>query len=312
MRIQLLSLLLLSTLDRMAGFRCMNFYGLETPRRGFVCDWAHPPLYYLTILKHAMQIDMIRLPFSREYIEQNDYHLMDSFILDCASLNMSVILDYHRTWESHQGPTPEEGINLAQFQDTWKKVALRYNHYSNVVGIDIFNEYQGRDASYIINIQNRVISVIESMLPGRYIYYVGCTNWGGDCEKFRLNRFNIDASRLHIDVHKYVFSGTSNPPDWDISIPNTIPAANWFIGETGWKNNVPQERQWAETFLSYLNKRNITDVCAWTIAHSGDTDGWWEDNCETFDWNKASVLNTFWDGGFKRLRELYGTKPRLK
>lgn len=294
------------------AMRCMNFYGLETPRHGFVCDWQHPPIFYLSMLKQTMGIDTIRLPFSREYVQTNDFFLMDNFIHDCGSLGINIILDYHRTWSSHQGPTPEEGITLDQFIQTWKDVALRYKDYPSVIGIGVFNEYQGTDVSYIINVHNKVIAAIESVIPNKYMYFVGCPKWGGDCERFRLNNFNINNSRLFIEVHKYIFSGASNAADWDISIPSAIPSSNWFIGEMGWKHTVPQEREWAEGFLSYLNKRNISNVCAWTIAHSGDTDGWWKDDCEVFDWSKASVLKTFWDGTFKRLRELYDTKPRLR
>ena len=290
----------------------MNFYGLETPRRGFVCDWANSPIYYLSMLKSTMQIDTIRLPFSREYAEAGDFYLMDNFIHDCTSLGMDVILDYHRTWASHQGPTPQEGISLDQFKNTWTTLALRYKDYPNVIGIGIFNEYQGTDVSYITNVHNQIISTIESLVPNRYLYFVGCPNWGGDCEHVRLDNFSIDESRVFVEVHKYIFSGSSNHDDWDISMPVSIPPSNWFVGEVGWKHDVPQEREWAETFLAYLNKRNITNVCAWTIAHSGDTDGWWKDDCKEFDWSKASVLTSFWNDGFKRTRGLYTTKRRLR
>ena len=86
-------------------------------------------------------------------------------------------------------------------------------------------------------------------------------------------------------------------------MPKSIPSDRWFIGEVGWKNSIPEERLWAETFLAYLNKRNISNVCAWTIAHSGDTEGWWKDDCTTFDYSKAALLNGFWDHSLKRTRE---------
>ena len=301
--------ILFALLSCISAFRCMNFYGLETPRLGFVCDWAHPPYHYLSILKQTMNIDTIRLPFSREYIESGNFSLMDCFIRDCNSLGLSVILDYHRTYASHQGPSPEEGISLTQFEDTWALVAARYKDHGNVIGIGIFNEYQGKDAEYVIKIHNQVISAIESVVPDKYLYFVGCTNWGGDCGQFRLDKFNIDPERLYIEVHKYIFSGASNPTDWDISIPSSVPSSNWFIGEMGWKSTIPREREWAHTFLSYLHKRNITNVCGWTIAHSGDTDGWWKDDCEVFDWGKAAVLNAFWETRSRRLRGSLDTIP---
>ena len=280
----------------------MNFYGLETPRRDFVCSWSHDPEWYLKQLQSNLGINTIRLPFSRDYIQAGDLTLMDLFIAKCGKLHMDVILDYHRTWESHQGPTPEEGITLVDFVNTWLTLCGRYLNTNNVIGIGIFNEYQGTDISYLKRFQQYTIHAIESAYPNRFEYFVGGTNWGGDCEQMNPNDYGVDPKRVFIESHKYSFSGTADHSDWDHSIPRSVLSQNWLIGETGWKHGVPSDQVWAEKFLSYLSSRNITNVCAWTIAHSGDTEGWWNDNCQDFDWNKAALLKSLWTKEFKRLR----------
>lgn len=299
-----------------ASYQCMNFYGMETDRLGYVCDWQHPPRYYLDKLKSDININTIRLPFSYEYIKSGDLSILDSFIDQCKQVNMEVILDYHRTWKSHQGPQPEEGISREEFIASWKFMASRFHDRSHVTGIGIFNEYQGEDTAYLVKMHNDVIHAIESEHPGRYIYFVGCTGWGGNCSGMDLSHYPVNRSRIMVEVHKYIFSGNSVKSDWDISIPATIPPENWFVGEVGWKNGVIAEREWAEGFLAYLLSRNITNVCAWTIAHSGDTEGWWRDDCETFDYSKAALLKSIWDNNLKRTRNnnfaLRGSYYRLK
>jgi len=238
-----------------------------------------------------MGVDTIRLPFSRENVMRNDFYYIDNFIWECGRFDMGVILDYHRTWSDHQGPTPEERITIQDFVDTWVSLAYRYSETKNVLGLDIFNEYQGTNSSYIIDIQNTVIDVIENELPGRYLYFVGCVMWGTDCREFSLSQYNINQDRIFITIHKYIFAGGS---DWDVTIPKDVPSSNWFVGEIGWRHNVPAERKWAEDFINYLKSRGIRNVCAWTIAHSYDTDGWWGDNCETLNIEKTHLLTSVW------------------
>lgn len=280
----------------------MNFYGLETPRKAFVCDWAHPPEWYLERLKKNMFIDTIRVPFSYQYLLGGDLSYLDHFIDQCSRLDLSVILDYHRTWDDHQGPYPEENISRDQFINSWIWLLDRYKDVYNVFGVGIFNEIQlPNDFDYANNLHREVISTIENKFPERFIYFAGCPGWGGNCSLMNLQDMPT-WNRTYIEVHKYIFSGNSVESDWDISIPNSINSDRWFVGETGWKQGIDQEREWAETFLSYLKMRNISNVCAWTIAHSGDTEGWWKDDCETFDWEKAALFNTLFFGSFKRLR----------
>lgn len=280
------------------SIQCMNFYGLETNRMGLVCDWSHEFTWYLDKLMTHLDINTIRIPFSYEYVKYHSITLLDEFIHECQKRNLKVILDWHRTWVDHQGPTPEEGISLEEFIETWIWLLQRYPH---IYGVGIFNEIQDDDFGYTNALHRRVISEIEDRFPGKFHYFAGCPRWGGDCSLMELSNMST-WNRTFIEVHKYIFSGTSDTADWDHSIPNRIDPERWFVGEVGWKQEIVQEREWAERFLSYLIARNITNVCAWTIAHSGDTEGWWRDDCENFNWEKAALLRSFWDKSLKQIR----------
>lgn len=296
---------LLAAASAIMDIRCMNFYGLETQRAGLVCDWQHDPIWYLDRLQRDLGINTIRLPFSYELVKYHSMDTMDRFMKDCHARNLSVILDWHRTWAGHQGATPEEGITRQEFIDTWIRVVKRY---PDIMGIGVFNEIQTEDFDYANSLHADVIAQVEKEVPGKLLYFAGCPGWGGDCSLMNLTH-TPTWNRTFIEVHKYVFSGASDIADWNRSMPESIPADHWFVGEVGWKHDVPKEREWAERFLTYLNARNITNVCAWTIAHSGDTEGWWKDDCETFNYEKASLLRSFWDNSLKRIRTMSTTPP---
>jgi hypothetical protein len=281
----------------------MNFYGLETDRKGLVCDWERSPEYYLDILQKELGINTIRLPFSYEYINSGNIDKMEAFIQSTRARRIHIILDYHRTWMSHQGPSPEEGISMTDFINAWIHLLERFERYDNVFGVGIFNEIQHRDSDYTNKLHRRVISEIEKRFPQRFTYFAGCPNWGGDCENIDLSGMTT-WNRTFIEVHKYHFSGSSDRHDWDISIPRRISADHWFIGETGWKQHIQSQREWAGRFLSYLKERGITNVCYWTVAHSGDTDGWFKDDCVTYDYEKSALSKMVWSS--RHLR----TNPR--
>lgn len=282
--------------------RCMNFYGLETPRKKFVCDWQHNPTWFLERLKYDMFINTIRVPFSYDYVHKSDFRELDKMVHDCSLYNIRVILDYHRTFEDHQSAAPDAEINLNQFLDTWYTVLTRYQNEPSLFGVGIFNEIQANNAfDYTNTIHSIIINNIEARYPGRFSYFAGCPNWGGNCQYMNLSSLSV-WNRTYIEVHKYIFSGDSNEGDWEKSIPKNIPNDHWFVGEFGWKHGVTEERNWGERFVAYLKQRNILNACAWTIAHSGDTEGWWHDDCETFNWEKAALLSSLWFGTMKRQR----------
>lgn len=276
--------------------RCMNFYGLETELQNFVCSWQNDVGWYLDGLQSSMGINTIRLPFSYQYILDSDLSSMKLMIEECQKRDISIILDYHRTWSNHQGPTPEEGITLQEFEEAWLYVLNKFTLYENVMGVGIFNEIQNNDVVYLSNLSQNVMQTIEMYFPNRFYYFVGCINWGSDCSTIGNLLKNTNTwDRTFLDVHKYRFNSDFSEFEWDKLMPCSIPSDKWFVGEIGWKMSSEVEVTWASRFLHYLNKRNIKNVCLWTIAHSGDTEGWWKDNCVDFDYEKANmVTNTLW------------------
>lgn len=282
----MIKLLLLIPLVLGTPIRCVNFYGIETERKAPVCDWCHEPRWYLQQLKDGYGLNTIRLPYSREYAAGNDFKKMDNLIDTCNKMDIRVILDYHRTYSTHQGKTPTEGITLGQFLDTHVGLLQRYG--DKIWGVSVFNEIQIDDGDYTNRINHMVVNAIESQFPGKYRYFLGCAQWGHDCSRIILPAgFE---NRSYIDIHQYAF--TDNATTRTITFPDRIPASNYFIGEIGAKT---EEMPWLKNYLEYLEARNISNLCFWTIAHSADTGGLWKDNCDTIDQAKIDLLAEFFN-----------------
>lgn len=301
-----LQLLLFPFVTIAAITKGINFYGLETPSKDFVCGWKHRPSYYLKELDN-LGFNSIRLPFSLEYVREGNFQKMDEFF-DAISLypNMTVVLDMHRVFSSHQGPTPtEDWISLQMFLDGWVNIIKRYENNTQLLGIDVFNEYQGTDSNYWNDMLHQIVKHLEQTFPERFEYFVGGTRWGGDIHDINLEDLPFK-NRIHYTIHKYIFSGSgyNREEDWNWSFGNfkDVPG-KVSVGEWGFKSQEWDQKEWARQFISYLKKNNITDTYFWTIAHSGDTGGLWFDDCDNLDIEKYNIIKTLWEPD---------TKPALR
>lgn len=283
--------LLLSGVDALV--KGISFYGLETPLENFVCSWVYPVEHYMAELK-TLGFNVFRLPFSYEYYMKGDLSKMDDFIDQAREHEMDVILDLHRIWNSHQGPTPEEGVTLDIIIDMWLHILKRYENHTNVVGHNVFNEYQGTDIGYLTSYHKRVFNVIENTFPNRYMHYACGYLWSGIIKGFTLEDLPFH-DKIKYSVHKYYFSGTADERDWEESFGNEFPADKLIIGEWGWKQQNSNELDWATRFIAYLRKKGIRNTGFWTIAHSGDTDGIYFDDCININYDKYNLLKTLWD-----------------
>jgi hypothetical protein len=269
--------------------KCISIYGLETLARNFVCAWVHPVEFYVKELKR-LNFTMLRLPFSYQYVQENNFAKMDEFFSVAEKYNMSINLDMHRVWSDHQGPQPEEGITLNEFiAKGWFPVLDRYVNHTSLIGHNIYNEYVNSDIPYIVSYSERVLLAVEQRYPKRFTYFVTGYIWSSSLQDFDLDRLPF-SNRIKYSIHRYVWHG-SNETDWDKVFGSHLDQV--VVGEFGFRNN-DKDMTWARKFIAYLKRKNIQDACYWTIAHSSDTDGLWYDNCDVIDWEKYKVLDQLW------------------
>lgn len=273
----------------------MNFYGLETQAKEFVCAYQHPVGYYIDKL-NDLGFNSLRVPFSLQWVLDKSYFKMDNMFKAVAEYTeMTVILDMHRIFNDHQAYSPTESwVTLDIFINGWKTIIRRYYENPQLVGLDIFNEYQGTDPEYWNNMAFQIVSALEEEFPERFIFYVGGVNWGGNIHDINLEHLPYN-DRIVYTIHKYHFSG-NDENDWNYSFgPFAKIPGKVMVGEWGFKTQLYQEKDWAYRFVKYLKQRNITNTYFWTIAHSGDTDGLWYDDCENINWEKYTMIKSLWE-----------------
>ena len=284
--------------------RGINYYGLETEARNFVCSWTHPPEWF--VAKFAeLKFNQVRLPFSIQYVHEGNFEQMDRFMNAVTEYNINVTLDAHRIWSSHQAFDPTDGISFEEFVDAWTVVLKRYYDNLRLTDVDIFNEYQGTDLAYWNSMAARIVTTLEERFPERFIFHVGGVRWGGSLAGVSLEHLPF-ADRIRYTLHKYIFSTQGDwIQNWDEAIGSYPEKVD--IGEFGFKE-VDNEMHWARTFLSYLKSRGIRDSSYWCTAFSGDTDGLFLDSdCTTVLWKKYDILQSYWEEGGGGKRFLRGT-----
>ena len=240
----------------------VNFYGAETPLKGFTCSWKHPVSYYIDQLEH-FGFNSIRVRFSKQWVDEGDFSKMDSFINYASQRNMSILLDFHRVNSNWQSASPFEDLSLTQYTDAWVKVLNRYVNNECVYAVGLFNEFQGGDdqGEYWSEMMRQTIEKIELSQPtGRWIYFVGGTQWGGNLHNVNLENRPY-SERVRYEIHKYHFSGTGTIADWDYSFGNftdKVIVGEWSINRDGWD----------ERFINYLIQRNIRNNYYWIVSNS--------------------------------------------
>lgn len=277
--------------------KAINVYGYETElafQCGLSCCWVKPNDYYIQKVVD-MGFNSIRLPFSAEYIHRGDLTSFDHIIQQAEDLNLTIILDYHRTWSGHQGNWYE--TNLNEFQQTWKTVLQRYIGYFNVKYVDLYNEFQdGSDkASFWNDIMTKTIVYLEQQFPNRFIWVVGGTNWGGSLAGIHVNVSTEIDKRVMYTIHKYQWSVSGNyEEDYRRSFGG-YSGDKLLVGEYGWIQSNEQQRQWGIMFLDYLKQHNVYNTALWCLSYySGDTQGILKQNCLDVEEEKLEILKRFW------------------
>jgi hypothetical protein len=216
---------------------------------------------------------------------------LKSVLDSAANHDIDVIIDFHRVHSDFQEPTPETGISLDDYILNVLNVLAEFQMYSNLIGTNAFNEYQGTDIIYMRGFKSRIFNAIEDSFPKRFHYFATGHSWGGSLSDFSLEDLPY-ADRITYSVHKYPFSGTADRTDWNATFGSLWPPQKLVIGEWGFKD---ADSEWARRFVAYLKEINVTNTCFWTLAYSRDTDGLWFDDCETVNQNKFDIIKSLWE-----------------
>ncbi len=284
--------------------RGINWFGFETEYENLMCTWVHDIDWHMDRMKE-IGFNYIRLPFSMDFIKKDDWAEMDQFFEKAEQNNISIALDFHRLHNSFQSSKPyDEDYSFSEFLYGWRKIITRYEKYSVLKAIDIWNEYQSSNFVEWNSLSRQIVSFLEETFPNRFIYFVGGVSWGGDIHYIDLDDLPY-SNRIWYSIHKYWFSDTENyVPKWDYSFGNHKPIVN--VGEWGYKSDVTSEVVWANKFVDYLLSKGIRDTFFWTWSwNSGDTGGILREDCSTIDLDKVELLKRLWYTRKESVEEIY-------
>lgn len=299
------SLLLVPLSLCQATIKGISLYGLETESKNFVCSWYKPVDYYIPRLQQ-LGFNSLRIPYSHEYVLGNNFQNLDVAISTSKQHNISVMLDLHRTWSNKQNAYPIEFISLEQYIETWLIVLRRYKDFDNVIFLNAFNEYTGKDVQFCRYFTKALFDRVESEFPNRFKYLVGGTNWGNDLRGMNMEDLPYH-DRIFYSLHKYPWSNTGDERDWEESIQG-IPIEKIILDEFSWREWLPDEVEWWHRFSSYLKKKGIRNSYYWTLSNSGDTGNLFQNDCQIFKLDNYLLLKSlYWEDG-RRLRTRYDTQ----
>jgi len=268
--------------------RGLSLSGIETQLYDTDFRWKHPSKYYLEKLSQ-MGFNYLRMPFSAEYVRLSDFSALDRVFKEAKQYNMKILLDYHRTYSGHQGDFSETTLN--QFLKVWETIINRYKDDDTLQAIGLYNEYQGTDCVYWNDIMRQSVVHLETLYPNRFYFLVGGIRWSGDVSCMDLEDLSFSA-RIRYESHKYIFSGSSNPEDWNKSFGRFKDKV--IVGEWGMMNQ-PDQLEWANRFVDWLIENNVRNTFFWMgVASSYDTGGIFKQDGETIEQEKLTILHRLW------------------
>jgi endoglucanase len=325
--------------------RGVNWFGIETETQVPHGLWARDYKEMLAQIK-GLGYNLIRLPYAvqslrataisgvdftigsnRDLQNKTPLEAMDLIIQEAQRQGLMILLDSHRL---NNQQIPElwygDGFTEADWIDTWKLLATRYQRQPNVIGADLKNEPHGR-ASWGTNDRatdwrlaaeragNAILAIaphwlivvegVERNVPGQKLsgHWQGGNLEGAGRYPVRLNK----PGRLVYSPHEYGpgvynqpwFSEAAFPKNllnrWEIGF-NYLAKRNLapiLIGEFGGRqvDTTSKEGIWQRQFVSFIQQQKLSfSYWSWN-PDSSDTGGILQADWRTVDQAKQQLLN---------------------
>ncbi|MBW4692547.1 MAG: cellulase family glycosylhydrolase [Lyngbya sp. HA4199-MV5] len=325
--------------------RGVNWFGIETETQVPHGLWVRDYKEMLAQIK-GLGYNFIRLPYAvqsvraaaisgvdftigsnRDLQGKTPLEAMDVIIQEAQRQGLMILLDSHRL---NNQRIPElwygDGFTEADWIDTWKLLATRYQKQPNVIGADLKNEPHGR-ASWGTNDQatdwrlaaeragNAVLAIaphwlivvegVEKNVPGQQLsgHWQGGNLEGAGRYPVRLNK----PRQLVYSPHEYG-PGVFNQP-WfaDATFPKNL-LDRWeigfhylakrniapiLIGEFGGRqvDTTSKEGIWQRQFVNFIQQQKLSFAYWSWNPDSSDTGGILQADWKTVEQAKQQLLN---------------------
>ena len=316
--------------------KAVNWFGMEgylgVPDGLYIRNWQ-------SMMEQMQEVgfDSIRLPFSLQNAQPgmmpnninyslnpdlvglSNLQVLDKVVGHAGTLGMKIILDCHRS-SSGAGPN-ENGLwydgnfSEAQWINTWKALAQRYDGNSTVIGMDLQNEPHGASWTDWSAAAERAGNAIHEVNPNLLIVVEGVGNyegdyywWGGQLEGVRDDPVVLQvANKLVYSPHDYPNSIYPNTwfegPNFKENLPNVF-REHWgfifeegiapiLLGEFGTKLQDFRDIAWLDEITQYLNGDFNTDgVLDIPAGQEGMSFAYWSWNPNSTD--TGGILTDDW------------------
>jgi endoglucanase len=319
--------------NKHVNLRGVSWFGFET--QDFVVNglWEHPMEWYVDMI-HNLGINSVRLPFSAEWIIYNfglypydellradpplqhktSIQIMDHFFDLCQKKGIVILLDLHRLHKEYiselwYSPT-DDAFTTDTFFQTWFTILDRYQHYPNLIGIDLLNEPHGQATfgsgdyatDWKLFVEKALVKINTRFPQNNWLFFVEGIVWGHTFSDYRNHPFKLPVSimkRLVFSPHVYGKSVVSTSPSDPVILHKIWYNDFGFLRHEYNKTVVPGEwggqtyldKDWMTFFGDYLIDVNMTNNFLWSLGpNSGDVAGLLLDNWTDLDTFKVSLL----------------------
>ena len=248
-------------------------------------------------------LSLIRLPFLWERaqptlgadLDPTYMGYVDGIVADASSRNMSVILDMHNYGRYPQGGSvigSPGGPTVANFQDVWTKLALRYTNEPAVWGFDLMNEPHNLGSVSWYTIAQAGISAIRTTDKTHVILVEG-DNWskGNTWAQYNSNLKNLTDpnNNLVFEAHQYFDSDQSG--QYLASRNNNTVVGAGANANTGVAYITP--------FVDWLNANNLKGMVGeYGVPNNSDLTNWNMVLTNFMDYIQQNCVGgTYWAGG---------------
>ena len=246
--------------------------------------------------------------------------ILDKLVAGAQARGLKIILDRHRPDSGGQSALwYTSQYSEQRWISDWTMLASRYAGNDTVIGCDLHNEPHDpatwgsgdtttdwrlaaqRCGNAILGVNPHLLIIVEGIQSVNGDSYW----WGGNLEAAGASPVLLNvADQLVYSAHDYPASVYGQPWFSDPSYPNNLPGVwskHWgylvennvapvYVGEFGTKNQTVSDSQWFHGMASYVSGNGLSFTFWCLNPDSGDTGGILQDDWQTVNQDKQSVL----------------------
>lgn len=241
--------------------------------------------------------------------------ILDTLFDMAEHRNMRILLDLHRLNDQYISELwydPYNGdYNADKFFETWYRILDRYKDHKALWGVDLLNEPHGpatwgtQDPStdWKMFAESAIFAMEKKYPNAQWMYIVEGVEWGKQLAGADQAPLKLPPSakhRLAYSAHNYGRSVIPSLDIWNVeALHGDWDAHFGFLADKGetvitgeWGGRVDLDHEWMETFVDYLQQKNMTNTFFWSLGpNSGDVAGYLKDDWVNVDEFKREITH---------------------